>query len=176
MIKILIVLLCGFGFAISGEHFFGRWRRGALLLPIMIVVGAITNVHWVYYVLQVALAWGVYQSLFYDECIQEIWDEGESPFLGYLGLFLNGLLIGLQPFLLHLIQRNNIMAVNSLLICGVAVIFVCIGSNVWKWKLPGKLQIVAPDGSWTVSIWGGHDSWWVSEFFMGLAIGVCFIL
>jgi len=184
---ILSILWMGFAWAVSGEHFFGRWRRGAMLFPAVAIVGYLHAMPWYYYVMQAVMAWAVYQALFYDDCIRMVYGSYptlKSKVLGHAGLFVNGVLIGLSPALLWLFEGNWVKAALAVTICGAGLAFVCIGSNVWGWRLPGVYRIKGDNGkqlwdpdyeSWHVTLWGGQDPWWLSELCMGFILGGCFL-
>lgn len=177
LFMILFVLWLAFAWPIGGEKYFGRSRRGWLLLPAIIVHGLVSGMPWYYYVAQAGLAWGIYQALFYDDCIKMIWpDSGDwasvpwwGKGIGWAGLTLNGLLISAQPVLFWVLRGKCLHAGLVALALMVAFPLACVMSNDWKASFPycermGGVKILCP-----------ADSWWLACMFVGFVLGLCFV-
>jgi len=163
----MLALLCGFAWAIGGEKYFGKWRRGILVAIPFLIAGI--GLPWWYHIGILALIWPIYQALFYDECIKLIWpDSGEELHpeteSGISGLLVNGFLVSLMPALYCFATSKSL----SFVLLGVIWFpFICWLSNRWHIKLPGIIKIGG------VKIWGGQDSWWLSCFLYGIIVGWC---
>ena len=103
---LVIILLYGFAWAIGGEKYFGKWRRGILVFVPILIHGLINNFVWYYYLIQALACYLIYQALFYDRCIKLIWPDSGTPlpwmvWVGRVGLILNGMLCGINIFILQ---------------------------------------------------------------------------
>ena len=96
--------------------------------------------------------------------------KGLEQEIGWFLLGINGFMIGLHPASFWICKGSPVRAIFSLVICVCAMPLACKMSNDWKFKLPGLFVFKE------VKLWGGRDPWWVSEFTMGLVLGLCYII
>lgn len=174
MIGIILCILTGFAWAIGGEKYFGKWRRGMLVAIPFAIKGILMGAHWWYYPVLLFLAWASYQALFYDECIKLIWKDPNTPdttvwqrVLGWGGLAVNGLISGFIPLALYFqagFFPKGLIAVGILM---VAFPFICWLSNGLKFKFNSICVVYCG-----VKLWCPEDTWWLACWIFGLILGV----
>lgn len=161
--------MMAFAWAIGGEKYFGKWKRGMLVATVTTLYCMCSGIWWEVIPLIFVLGWALYQALFYDDCIQMIWD-GSQPWwrklLGYCGLFVNGWLCGLIPAVVAAAQGDWWWAAVVPLVTGVAFIEICYMSNALKYHFNGCYKIGE------VKIWCPGDSWWYACWVFGLVLGL----
>jgi len=171
----IVPILNAFAWAIGGEKYFGKWKRGVLCAIPAVIAGLIVHASIVYYALIIMSIW-LFQMLFYDKCIKLVWpDSGNNPplisrLVGICGLFFNGVVGGIMPILF---QARNISHTNSLIttaICGFGFVYVCYQSNVLKLSYPICVSLEE------VKIFCLKDTWWFACFVFGLLSGLCYLL
>jgi len=168
--KLLLILWCAFAWAIGGEPGFGHWRRGILILPIILLHGIINHMPIEYLFGQVVMAYAIYQSLFYGLCMEAVWVSTIKleNVLGVIGLLLNGLIISLQPIVWMIYSKNYTMIPVVVSIMSIGFVFVCWLSNEKKASLNVCYKIN------NVGIFCPKDSWWLASFIIGGLLGGCF--
>ena len=164
--NLLIILLCGFAFAIGGEKYFGKWRRGVLIFIPVAIHGLIHNMVWHYFLIQAILSYAIYQGLFYDICIKFIYPQPHEPqcvWLGRLGCIVNGMMVGLHPAVYQWYQGSISNALLFPLWLGFAFLFCVWLSNSMKISLPICIKLGE------VKVFCLQDSWWFVCFIFGLS-------
>jgi len=167
---IILAILMGFAWAIGGEHGFGKWKRGLLVGLVTAVFALLGGYPWYFYLFLVFLSWGIYQALFYDECIQMVWAGTDiiEQAMGFFGLFLNGLLCGAIPAWYYWVGHGFswLPMLGILVLSGVGFIGAAISSNCfeWSWGPCKKIGLV--------KVWCPADSWWWACWLYGLLLGV----
>ena len=171
---ILLAMMTAFAWAIGGEKYFGKWRRGMLVAIPFAIKGALSGVAWWYYPALAVLAWATYQALFYDERIKMIWpDPNVAPrttwqkVLGWLGLFTNGALASAIPCFYWACVKNFLRIPMALMVCGLGFMFICWLSNEKKFKF--NSYCVVYDG---VKLWCPEDCWWLACWIFGWIVGL----
>lgn len=158
-----MILTFGFAWAMGGEKHFGKWRRGALVLIPIVIHGIFAHMSRTYFACQFAAAYLIYQALFYDMCIQAVYDPPSPPhqqMAGLVGLFINGLFVSVQP-IVYLIFTDQMGFITEVaLICGLGFLLIAWLSNRWKITIP---------------FWKFRDSWFLSCFIYGMILGLCFL-
>jgi len=166
---IIMIIYMAFAWAIGGEKYFGKYKRGFLLLPGFLAFGIALHAPWYYYPVQIAITWPIYQVLFYDPCINAAYGVGTPLLLkiaGQLGIWFNGVLCGLQVALLCLSLNYSVMAIALPIVAGLGFVLICYISNVLKWFIPICWK---PYG---VGIFCPADGWWLACFTYGGILGV----
>lgn len=169
---VLYGLMCAFAWAIGGEKYFGKWRRGVLVAIPFLLKGTFTGQPWAFFVGLPILAYVCYQGLFYDICIKMIWpNQGTTPPVekaaGWTGLFINGVMAGAMSSFFYLCDGKFLRAGMVLGLCGIAFMVACWLSNEVKFKIKSYCVVV-----YGVKIWCPEDSWWLACWLFGLTLGV----
>ena len=168
---ILLTILTGFAWAIGGEHFFGKWRRGVLVSLCMVGIGLVVGIPW-WALIGLAGMFYLYQALFYDMGIQLVWTPG-SPLLdrvmGWMILAVNGLICGLMPLLIWYSQGEWVKGTIAISLSAIGFPFICWLSNGLHWGWNGCKRLWF--GSESVKWWCPADTWWWACFLYGIILG-----
>ena len=172
--KYILMVLMGFAWAIGGEKYFGRWRRGVLISIVSVLIGLVIGVPW-WGLLILASMFYIYQALFYDMGIKLIWpdpntQQERNKILGWLILFCNGLICGLYPMAIQLFQCKWIMAGVALIGSGLGFCLISWLSNGLKWGWNGCTRIG------DVKVWCPKDTWWWACWLYGIILGAVSII
>jgi len=95
----LFAVLMALAWGMGGEPNFGKWKRGALLIIPMTLVG-IGALSWIQLILQAVFLCILYQITIPSKLAQgNIWGDkpNKKPWLGWLLIALNGAIFGLTP-------------------------------------------------------------------------------
>lgn len=156
--------------AIGGEKYFGKYRRGMLLAIPLTIAAIVFKTHWALIVAQFAVLYGIYQALRYDEGINMVYGDGNNKLLGWTIIYANGALIGLTPICLLLGTKFAIAKILfSVLVSSQAFWFAVKLSNDEQYKsYRDWLNAHMPSKPYLRF----KDSWYVSEGFVGLVLAV----
>ena len=167
--KLILISLMGFAWAIGGEKYFGKWKRGILVSAVSIAIGVYLSLPW-YALVTLGAMFYLYQLLFYDMGIKMIWPapytaQNRDKLLGWLILIANGLICGLFPMTIRLFQAQWVRSGIDLILAAIGFCLICILSNGLKWSWNGCLRVKE------VKIWCPADSWWWACWIYGLILG-----
>jgi hypothetical protein len=161
-----------FAWAIGGEKYFGRYRRGMLLAIPMTIAAIVFKTHWTLIIAQFAVLYAVYQSLRYDEGINMIYKEtGNYKWaMGWGIVAANGAIIGLTPICMLIMTKAGMMKIIfSILASTLAFCFAVMLSNDEQFKdYRDWLNKHMPNIPWL----NFKDSWYVSEGLVGVVLAV----
>jgi hypothetical protein len=162
---IILAIFMAFAWAIGGEKYFGKWRRGVLVAALSVVIGFAMQITWWGIGLLAAMFY-IYQLLFYDDGIKAIWgDANLREWVGWAILLINGWICGLYPFVIWGSQGDWMKGLLCMSISGFAFCFICWLSNGLKWSWNGCYRIKE------VGIWCPGDAWWWACWIYGLILG-----
>ena len=160
-----MILWLGLAFAIGGEKYFGKWKRGMLVYPAVAFIG--WGLHWTYFPVQLLMTYIIYQSLRYDECIDMIYGT-KGNWLANIGLAVNGAFIGLHPMVYYFYKQEYALGIQAVLFMAIAFpICVWIG-NVYDFKIPVCKRVFG------VGWFCPKDMWWLVSFLTGIMLGLTF--
>ena len=181
MIPIVFLILMSFCWGLGGEPWFGKWKRGALLIAPMTLIG-LGTLSWIQLILQAALLPLLYQITMPSKLAQgNIWGDkpNKNPVLGWTLIALNGAIFGLTS--LFLIKN----ALDILWITLPAVLAWCgimYGSNSPKFAATrDKIVNAMPDWYlYKIKDENGNivkccqlkDFWFLCECTMGLVLAI----
>jgi hypothetical protein len=160
---IIFAILMAFAWAIGGEKYFGKWRRGVLVAILSVLLGIYLQLAW-YWILILAGMFYLYQALFYDDAIKLIWED-HNP-MGWPILFINGAICGLYPAVIWAARGHWLYGWYHAMAAGAAFCFICWLSNGLKWSWNGCKRIYG------VGWWCPADAWWWACWIYGLILGV----
>jgi len=175
----LFLIAMFFAWAIGGEKYFGKWRRGALVAIPMTTVTLLSPGGIIWAILGLPLLWAIYQSLKYDEGIEMVFVK--KNWRGWIIIGANGFIIGLTPISLAFATSNIVLAAVGILagILGFASIVLLSNNKVYSsaaWRMwlvknmPTKrvyLKYI------TIDL---QNAWYVSSGIMGAILGLVVIL
>lgn len=172
IVTVLVALLLGgFAWAIGGEPHFGKWRRGMLLLIPFYIMGVLNHLHWSYYITMLVLSPLLYQMLFYGMCTDDGISQPElwKKILGWIGLFLNGVICGFGVVAFYIFKYIAIgiapvLNIAALVLAGLYFVLISLMSN--RWHIIGPFCFKIGD----VKIFCLADSWWLACFVYGILL------
>lgn len=160
-----------FAWAIGGEKYFGKWRRGALLAIPMTVIGLFV-LPWHLHVIQIVALWAVYQGISYDWGIRAVYEKN-LPLKGWPIIVLNGALIGLSAIAFMMARGSIVRAIIAEVLIIVGFMVVVILANDARFKsYRDWLNKYMPAVTWL----NFKDAWYVSSGIMGAIIGMGVVL
>ena len=166
MITTLLFIICMFlAWAVGGEQYFGKGKRGFLLAVPMTLFFLSTP--WMYLLVQPIVLYLIYQCLFYDMGIELVYDKKKWYGWGIIGL--NGAFIGLTPIMLAAATNNYIGLIASIVagilgFCGVVILSNDPKCKGWRDWLYNNM----PSWPW----FNFKDAWYISEGLMGAILGI----
>lgn len=173
---ILFLVAMFFAWAIGGEQYFGKCRRGFLLAIPMTILGLLT-LPWYLLIVQIGVLWGVYQSLKYDPGINLVYSQGGNYgwAMGWGIIVVNGAVIGLTALCFMIDRRSIFLAILAEIGAILGFVAAVMLSNEDRFKSyrdwlsthmpPHKVYLKY------ISL-NFQDAWYVSEGIVGLIIGV----
>lgn len=164
---ILLAILMAFAWAIGGEKYFGKWRRGVLVAAVSVVMGIGMHLPLLWLIALAAMFY-LYQLLSYDKAIGMIWDNHNPA--GWVILFLNGAICGAYPALINGARGDWVGALFSVVAAGVGFCLACWLSNGLKWSWNGCYRVK------DVGVWCPGDAWWWACWIYGLILGALSII
>ena len=163
LIAAAFVISMFFGWAIGGEHGFGKGKRGLLLAIPMTLFFLPPAIPLLYLALQVLILYGIYQTLKYDTGINLVYDQGK--WYGWLIIGANGALIGCTPIMLAAATANYTGFFTSIIagilgFCGVVILSNDKRLSGWRTWCSQHLP------------WKFKDAWFICEGLMGAILGI----
>lgn len=164
---LLFLVTMFFAWAIGGEQYFGKWKRGALLAIPMSIIALFTLPYYLI-AIQIVVLWAVYQALFYDDGIKAVYGENK-PLKGWGIIGINGALIGLTAicFMIHSNSIAKVIIAELGAILGFSGVVLLANDNkfinyrIW-------LNTYMPIRPY----FNFRDAWYVSSGLMGIILGV----
>lgn len=173
VLKVGLVVVGGLGWSLGGEKYFGRWRRGAVLLLQPVVLGLVYGFPWWAFGFMFLASYFAYQMLSYDRAIYYIYDKPVSApgaVFWNIVLFGNGLLCGIVPsmYLRYRFGVSDLRTTIVLLYMGLGFPFICWLSNRLKISIPICIRHKE------VKVFCPADSWWFACWIYGIMLAVLY--
>lgn len=181
LFDVMFVMGMFLAWAIGGEYRFGKGKRG-LLLAIPLTLYGLGVISWIGLVLQAAVLYGIYQCLFYDIGIRQIYDKNDKK--GWLIVYLNGAMIGLTTSVFGLATGRLgpiIMGVLGGVMGFIGIVLLSNDKKFTGWRTwltkNGVQYLPYKDDKGNPGYYiNFKDAWWVSGGIMGAILGLILIL